>query len=288
MQTKKDSISLKHIMLPRNKNLKIQNWLITGASGGFGKVLALRLHALGYTVAVTSRELSNLETLPDGIHKIETKLDNYSSCEEAIKAGINKMGTVDVLVNNATSNCWSSFEECPDKIMKDVFFVNFTIPSYMIKAILPHYRKNKNGTVVNITSIAGIQPRARVSTYSAAKAALEGLTRTLRSECQKFARFMAVEPVCMGTGIMIHNPVLDTKIEEYEKIGRYTPEINNIPNRKDIAAQQIINIVNQEKLPQSFLIGTESYLIAKNEIKRSQEEFEAFKEITLSVCDKRI
>ena len=282
---KKDNISLKDITLPRNKKLKMQNWLITGASGGCGKVLALRLKKLGYTVAVTSRDMSRLESMPEGIYKIESQLDSSDTCEKAIQTAIDMMGSVDVLVNNATSNCWSSFEECPDDIMEKVFNVNYTIPKNMMRAVLPHMRTNKNGTVINITSIAGIQPRARVSTYSAAKAALEGLTRTLKSECQRFARFMAVEFVCMRTGIMIHNPVIDTQIEDYKNLGRYTQEVPTIPNRKDIAAQQIINVANQDILPQSLLIGTESYLVARNEIKRAKEEFEKYKEITLSVCD---
>ena len=85
---------------------------------------------------------------------------------------------------------------------------------------------------------------------------------------------------------MRHNPVLDSKVPEYQKLGRYTQEINNIPNRKDVTAQQIINVVNQNEIPQSLLIGTESYLIAKNELKRARSEFEEYKEITLSVCDK--
>ena len=138
-----------------------------------------------------------------------------------------------------------------------------------------------------MVSIAAIQPRARVSTYSAAKAGLEGLTRTLKAECHRFARFMAVELVCMKTGIMVHNPVIDTQIPEYQGLGRYTPEINNIPNRKDIAVQQLINVVNQEELPQSLLIGTESYLIAKNEIERAKKEFEEYKDATLSICEKQ-
>lgn len=196
------------------------------------------------------------------------------------------MGSIDVLVNNATSNCWCSFEECPDDIMHKVFYVNYSIPQNMIKAVLPYMRESKNGTVVNITSIAGIQPRARVSTYSAAKSALEGLTRVLKSECRRFARFMAVELVYMRTGIMIHNPVFDSEYEEYQKLGRYTQKINNIPNRKDIAAQQIINVINQDVLPQSLLIGTESYLIAKDEIERARKDFDDYKDITLSVCEK--
>ncbi len=280
------TIKLADVVQPRNKNLKIQTWLITGGSGGFGKVLALRLKRLGYTVAVTSRNMEKLKDLPEDIYKIESQLDSFDSCQNAVNEAIKLMGSVDVLVNNATSNCWCSFEECPDDIMQSVFYVNYMIPQYMIKAILPYMRENKNGTVVNITSIAGVQPRARVSTYSAAKAGMEGLTRTLKSECQRFARFMAVELVCMRTGIMIHNPVHESEFDDYKNLGRYTHEINNIPNRKDIAAQQIINMVNKEELPQSLLIGTESYMITKNEVERSMRDFEEFKDITLSVCDK--
>lgn len=85
---------------------------------------------------------------------------------------------------------------------------------------------------------------------------------------------------------MIHNPVFDSEYEEYQKLGRYTQKINNIPNRKDIAAQQIINVINQDVLPQSLLIGTESYLIAKDEIERARKDFDDYKDITLSVCEK--
>lgn len=97
---------------------------------------------------------------------------------------------------------------------------------------------------------------------------------------------MAVELVCMGTDMMINNPVIKTEIPEYQNLGLYTPEINNIPNRQDISAQQIINVVNQDKLPQSLLIGTESYLIAKNEIERARKDYNDYKDITLSVCEK--
>ncbi|MCM1538732.1 MAG: SDR family NAD(P)-dependent oxidoreductase [bacterium] len=283
---KKGKIKLEDIVLPRNEKLKIQTWLITGASGGFGKSLALRLIELGYTVCVTSRDISKLVSYPDNVYKIESQLDSAEACEKVVKTAIEKMGTVDVLVNNATCNCWSSYEECSYDIMRNVFYVNFSIAEYMIKALLPYMRKNKNGTVVNLTSIAAIQPRARVQTYSAAKAALEGLTRVLKSECQRFGRFMAVELVCMGTDMMLHNPVIKTEIPEYQNLGLYTPGINNIPNRHDISAQQIINVVNQDKLPQTLLIGTESYLIAKNEIKRARKDYNDYKDITLSVCEK--
>ena len=211
--------------------------------------------------------------MPPEIHKIESKLDSYEECENVINKAQGMMGSIDVLVNNATSNCWCNFEECDYDVMRSVFYVNYTIPQYMMKACIPIFRDNHNGTVVNISSIAAIQPRARVSTYSAAKAALEGLTRTLKSECQQFGRFMAVELVCMGTNIMKNNPVIKPNHDEYKNLGLYTPEIGNIPNRKDIAAQQIINVVNQKEMPKSLLIGTESYLIAKNEIERLKKDF---------------
>ena len=286
-ENKKDSIKLEDIVKPRNPDLKIQNWLITGASGGVGKILALRLNELGYSVTVTSRDISKMKTFPKEIYVIESPLDSAEECAKVVKAAVHKMGSIDVLVNNATCNCWCSFEECKEDIMRNVFYTNYILPQYMIKAALPYMRQSHNGTVVNLVSIAAIQPRARVSTYSAAKAGLEGLTRTLKAECHRFARFMAVELVCMKTGIMVHNPVIDTQIPEYQGLGRYTPEINNIPNRKDIAVQQLINVVNQEELPQSLLIGTESYLIAKNEIERAKKEFEEYKDATLSICEKQ-
>lgn len=273
-QIKKNEIHLESITKKRNPDLSIQNWLITGASEGFGRVLALRLIELGYTVTVTSRQMSKLDEMPPEIHKIESKLDSYVECEEVVNKARTMMGSVDVLVNNATSNCWSSFEECDYDVMKNVFYVNYTLPQYMMKSCIPYFRNRQNGTVVNISSIAAIQPRARVSTYSAAKAALEGLTRTLKSECQRFARFMAVELVAMQTNIAKNNPIIRTQIAEYDKLPRYTPAVNDIRNRNDIAAQQIINAVNECEVPSSLLIGTESYLIAKDEIGRLREEFE--------------
>ncbi len=284
--SKRNEVNIKDITDPRNQNLKIQNWLITGASGGFGKALALRLHKLGYTVAVTSRDIRKLDFYSNDFVKIESSLENYNECQAVIKTAIEKMGTIDVLVNNATSNCWCRYEECAYSIMRDVFYVNYTMPQYLIKAVLPHMRKNRNGTVINISSIAGIQPRTRVSTYSAAKAAMEGLTRVLKSECRNFARFMAVELVAMCTQIMQHNPYIKSKDPDYLNLGRYTQEIDDIKNSVDVAVQQLINVVNMEEIPQSLPIGTESYLIFKDEIQRSMKEYEEYGRFSLSVCDK--
>lgn len=287
-ETKQNIISVSDVVLPRKNEYPIQNWLITGASQGFGKILALRLKHLGYNVCVTSRDISKLDWYPSGFHKIESMLDTPKACNDVVRQAVEKMGSVDVLVNNVTSNCWCRFEECPDDIMKKIFFVNFTISEYMIKAVLPYMRKQKSGTILNLSSVAGIQPRSRVSTYSAAKAAIEGLTRVLYSECRRFARVMAVELVAMVTNIMLHNPVIHSTLPEYKDLGKYTPDVDNIRNRKEIAAQQIINTVNNRNLPRSLLIGTESYLIAKDEIKRSMKDYEDNKDVSLSVCEKII
>ncbi len=260
--------------------------MITGASDGFGKSIALRLNSLGYTVAVTSREISKFEDFPDEIIKIESKMASFDECEEVIQKAIEKMGSVDVLINNASDVFWASFEESPDRMAKDIFNTNFTVPQYLIKSVLPHFREKKNGTIVNITSTASLQPWTLASSYSASKAALEGLTRVLKSECQRFARFMTVIPVSMGTKIKQRHLVFDTKISEYMNLQKYSPEIKTTLNRRDIAAQQIINVVNMDKLPQSFLIGTEAYLIMENEIQRSVSDYENCKDVTLSVCDK--
>ncbi len=279
-KSKSNEISIEEVTKQRNKKLKVQRWLITGASEGFGRVLAMRLFELGYTVTVTSRNIEKLKSFPDEIYKLESQLDCYEECKHVIDTSIKLMGSLDVLVNNATSNCWCSFEECDYEVMRGVFYTNYTLPQYMMKAAIPYFREKNNGTVVNISSIAGIQPRARVSTYSAAKAALEGVTRALKYECSNFARIMAVELVAMQTNIMKNNPNISTEIDDYKGLSLYTQEVKDIRNRNDIAAQQIINLVNSEQLPSSLLIGTESYLIAKNEIQRMNEEFALYEDVT--------
>ena len=282
-EAKRNEVSIESITEPRNRMDGNKVWLITGGSGGFGKSLALRLNEMGYKVAITSRNIRTISGFPDDILKIQSELDTVESCEKVIECVKNEYGQLNVLVNNATCNCWSSFEECPYDIMENVFNVNYFKPTYMMKAYLPLMRQQKSGTVINITSIAAVQPRARVSMYSAAKSALEGLTHVLQSECQRFGRFMIVEPVCMQTEIMKHNPIIQTSIEEYENKLLYTPEISNQPNRVEVLAQLLINYVSKDTLPTNLLVGTESVLIAENELKMKEQEFNENIDISMSI-----
>jgi NADP-dependent 3-hydroxy acid dehydrogenase YdfG len=278
---------LEKITNPRNNKLQIQNWMITGGSTGLGRILALRLSELGYTVATTSRDIKKLDDLPVGIHKIQLDVRDKKSCENAVETAIEKMGRIDVLVNNAGIGYLCKVEECPDDIAKNLFDTNYVGTQNMILAALPGMRQNKNGTIVNIGSIAGIQPRENVAIYAASKFAAEGLTRALKYECKNFARFMAVECVYMQTGFKNPALIVPTKIPEYTHLGRYNKKVPDIKTDKNIIAQQIINAVNKNKLPQSLPMGTESYLLFRDEIRRMSKEFRRHKKKTLAAFDNR-
>lgn len=282
-KSRKDQVKLENITDKRNPDLKIQNWLITGASDGLGKVLALRLLELGYSVAVTSRDINKLSFYPENVIKIQSGLDSLDECQRVISNAVDQLGTVDVIVNNAAADCWSSFEECPFVVMEEIWKTTFLAPMNLIKSILSYYRVNNNGRIINISSIAAIQPFAKVSMYSAGKAALVGLSRSLDHECSRFSKIMNVFPVCLGSNIKKKNPTINTHYQEYESLGDYSPHIPHLGTRMEIVAQQIINFANKHEMPSDILLGENSYLIAKDEIGRSRKILRESESIALTV-----
>ncbi|MBQ8012600.1 MAG: SDR family NAD(P)-dependent oxidoreductase, partial [Oscillospiraceae bacterium] len=123
---------------PRIEKSKVQNWLVTGGSTGVGRTMVLRLMQLGYTVAATSRDVSKLNELPDSVVKIQLDVTNPASCRQAVQTAIEKMGRVDVLVNNAGLSHTSSFEETPDEVGNAIIETNYWGVSNMMKAIIPY------------------------------------------------------------------------------------------------------------------------------------------------------
>ncbi len=267
---------------PRNMQINVRNWLVTGATGGFGLELVRLLVSQGYSVCITTRNASRKFDFPDGVKVIQT---DYSEedCFRVIKEAKAEMGTIDVLVNNAAADCWCTFEETPWDIAQIVWDACYTFPANMVRAVLPYFREIGSGRVVNLSSIAAFQPRKLVSYYGAAKAAYYGLIKTLQFECKNFAQFMIVFPVFLRTSIKEHNPVIETMIAEYQKMEKYSPNISDIPTRCDISAQIIINCVNRLEMPRELLLGSESYRIAQDEIQRREKEMEMNVGYTLSV-----
>ncbi|QYJ68084.1 SDR family oxidoreductase [Flavobacterium litorale] len=158
--------------------------LITGGSSGIGKSVGNFLHQKGYTVYGTSR---NPDKVTDSVFPlIALDVRDAESITTAVATVIEQSGRIDVLINNAGVGITGPLEELPDDAIKNNFETNLFGPITVIKAVLPHMRTQKQGLIINVTSIAGYMGLPYRSVYSASKGALELITEALRMEVKPF------------------------------------------------------------------------------------------------------
>ncbi|MDI7863754.1 SDR family oxidoreductase [Rhizobiaceae bacterium n13] len=157
---------------------------ITGASSGIGKASAKLFQASGFNVVATMRNPEAGEELRELPGVLVTSLDveDEASIKAAVAAGIERFGKIDVLVNNAGYGLYGIFESTPKEKLQQQFAVNVFGVMDVTRAILPHFRQNSAGTIVNVSSGAGMFTLPMISAYCASKFALEGFTESLSYE----------------------------------------------------------------------------------------------------------
>lgn len=184
--------------------------LITGGSSGIGKAIGEYLHQKGYTVFGTSR---NPQKVTNSVFPLlELDVRNVESIKNAVSEVIQKAGRLDIVINNAGVGITGPLEEIPTQEIKNNFETNLFGPIEVMKAALPQMRTQKNGLIINITSIAGYMGLPYRSVYSASKGALELITEALRMEVKSFGiNICNVAPGDFATNIAagrFHAPLL--------------------------------------------------------------------------------
>lgn len=158
--------------------------LITGASTGIGQASALYFAQRNWNVVATMRNPEKQEKLKNNERILVLPLDveQPENIHKAIKEGIAHFGKIDALLNNAGYGQHGIFEATsPEQIQKQ-FSVNLFGSMNVIRAILPHFRERKDGTIINVTSGVGRVTVPLVSVYAASKFALEGFCESLSFE----------------------------------------------------------------------------------------------------------
>jgi NAD(P)-dependent dehydrogenase (short-subunit alcohol dehydrogenase family) len=161
-----------------------QTVLITGTSSGLGKSAAKFFVSKGWNVIATMRDPSKETELTQLDDVLVTRLDvqDRASIDQAINAGIARFGRIDTLVNNAGFGLFGVFETTSLEKIKEQFDVNVFGVMDVTRAVLPHFRGNKAGTIINISSGAGVFALPAISLYCASKFALEGFSEALSYE----------------------------------------------------------------------------------------------------------
>lgn len=176
--------------------------LITGASSGIGKAASLHFARNGWNVVATMRtpEKETQLTQEPNIFVTALEVTDPASIQTAIQKGIAKFGQIDALINNAGYGQQGLFEAVSPEKIRDQFEVNVFGVMNVTRAILPHFRSRKAGTVLNVTSGAGRVTTPLLSIYSASKFALEGFTESLSYELEsQNIRVKMVEPGYIAT-----------------------------------------------------------------------------------------
>jgi len=186
--------------------------LITGASSGLGRSMAVRLASRGYKVYATMRDISRQDDLVNETRRrggisnmIILKMDvtSRASIQEAIAAiGADGNG-LDVLVNNAGYNTKGFFEDLSDEDIRAQFEVNFFGALNVTREVLPLMRPRRRGLIVNISSMAAFYGKPASSAYISSKWALEGFTESLAMELMPLGiNVVLVEPGPYKTKIL--------------------------------------------------------------------------------------
>ncbi len=171
--------------------------LITGASAGIGLACARHLSQQGYRVFGTSRQPPK-EGLP--FEMVRMDVDDEGSVRQGVEAVLDRAGRLDVVVNNAGFGMAGSIEDTSIEEAQAQLETNFFGVLRVCQAVLPAMRAQREGLIVNVSSIGGLVGLPFQALYSAAKFAVEGLTEALRMEVRSFGiRVVLIEPCDIHT-----------------------------------------------------------------------------------------
>jgi 3-oxoacyl-[acyl-carrier protein] reductase len=165
--------------------------LLTGASRGIGKAIALELVRLGYDLAIVGRNRESLEKLAEeatGVRvcPIVADLSRAGSAQSIVEETVRSLGGIDVLVNCAGIPQKGPFTEVTPEQWDAVFAVNARAPFFLCQAALPYLIKSPKPIVINISSVVGFKGYIHQSVYASSKHALAGFTKVFAKEVQPY------------------------------------------------------------------------------------------------------
>jgi NAD(P)-dependent dehydrogenase (short-subunit alcohol dehydrogenase family) len=181
-------------------------WFVTGASSGFGRCIVEEAIARGERVVATARDPRTLIELvtraPERVQALRLDVTKPAAIQSAVQAALQHFGAVDVLVNNAGFSVVGAVEETSEEELRRTLEPMFFGAVALTRALLPHMRERRSGTIVQITSVGGLITAPGFGAYCAAKHALEALSESLAAEIAPFGlRVLIVEPGAFRTAL---------------------------------------------------------------------------------------
>ncbi len=207
--------------------------LITGASRGIGRAIALAVASAGATVGVNARHAEGCDAVAAEItaaggtaYPIPGHVGNAEGCEAIVAAFVERAGRVDVLVNNAGTNPqFGPLLDADEGAINRIWEVNVLGPLRVTRHVCTAWMREHGGSVINMASVAGIRPEALTGAYNASKAALISVTRTLARELGPLhIRVNAIAPGLVETRlaqVLVETPQIHDHIVGQTALARH-------------------------------------------------------------------
>lgn len=217
----------------------MKNVLITGSSKGIGASIAKKLATAGYNVFLTGRNTKNLSELSEIIGAkgyFSCDLLEESTLQDLINEAHQKLGNIDILINNAGEYIWSPIEKTQRENIERLLKLNLQIPYELCTLVSEEMKQNKWGRIINIGSISGAVGEANASLYSASKAGLIGMTKALALELAEYGITVnVINPGWVKTDLA--NECFESdELDEAETLG-------TIPQRRFIHPDEIASLI---------------------------------------------
>lgn len=271
----------------------MRTWFVTGASRGFGALIAERALQNGDAVVATARNPTDVRVrLGDHPNLLAVPLDvtHEEQAHQAVADAIKRFGRIDVLVNNAGFGLLGAVEEASAAEVERVFGTNVFGLLAVTRAVLPHMRRQRSGHVLNVSSIGGYQAYQGWGVYGATKFAVEGISEALAQEVAALGiRVTVVEPGFFRTDFLDQHSLVKTalEIDDYEgsvgAVRRFAESANHAqPGDPSKLAEAILALVNAPTPPLRLPLGSDT--VARIEAKNAfvGSELAAWRELALS------
>jgi NAD(P)-dependent dehydrogenase (short-subunit alcohol dehydrogenase family) len=268
-------------------------WFITGASRGFGALIAAEALAAGDAVVATARDPSTV-TAKLGEHPrlLAVRLDVTSETEAHDAAGraVKKFGRIDVLVNNAGYGLLGAIEEASAAETAKLFGTNVFGLLGVTRAVLPHMRRQRSGHIINLSSVGGYTGYPGWGVYGATKFAVEGISEALAGEVAPLGiKVTVVEPGFFRTDFLDETSLARTalQIDDYrETVGKtrdHAADVNH-GQRGDPSklAKAFIQLVEAKNPPTRLPLGSDTVERIESKHAHVEQELAAWRSVATS------
>jgi NAD(P)-dependent dehydrogenase (short-subunit alcohol dehydrogenase family) len=270
-----------------------KTFLITGVSSGFGKAFALAALGAGHRVIGTVRRRDDAEAFatlaPGRAYPLSLDVTMYEAIAAAVTDAEEKVGAIDVLVNNAGYGHEGALEESSMDDLQRQFAANVFGPVAMIKAVLPGMRQRRSGHIINVTSMGGFITMPGITFYCGSKFALEGISEALGKELAGFGiHVTALAPGQFRTDwagrSMDRTP---RSIPDYDSVmdpirAARQAKSGNQPGDPAKAAQALLTLVEADHPPVRLFLGDDALGVVETKLAAMKEEIDAWRSLSRS------